>query len=293
MNGATVIRWVPACVAATLAACGEPFHEEEGLTTFELPGTHAGLTCEQCHGPPPYAYFVWDTTCLSCHEEDRKTADHYAGLACTDSGCHLDTDASWADNHGVPHDFLPLEGVHAIDCTSCHDSGTPSNDDVFPDTGSRWSCGGCHDTPTQPDRPAEHYVDDATTLPYGALVSWDCDACHDTERRYYTPITGWDNASDHGLVRFPHGTTSGGVVDGVALPPGAWVVDCLDCHTGGPPQYTCTETCHGEIFVTVPAPHAGFITEPVVRDGTCTGTGCHIYGDLRVDEVTIGVGIIP
>jgi predicted CXXCH cytochrome family protein len=270
------VLWsVPGLVA--LASCGEPFHEETGAATFVLPGPHAVLTCEQCHGPPPYQAFVWDTTCLSCHEVDRKTPDHYAGQGCSESGCHLDTDPTWADNHGVPHDFLPLEGVHSLDCTSCHDSGTPSNDDVFPEGGSRYSCAGCHEddrlTPT-------HYVEPGGDLPYGALLGWDCNACHDQELRKGLPIDpGWTDFGDHGEIRFPHGTEAQGTV----LPPTAWVVACTDCHPDQPPIYTCTTSCHAEIFVEPRlACHNGL--EPGQNDGNCTTSGCHIYADIRTVE---------
>jgi hypothetical protein len=297
-------------VLSGLSGCGEPYHAPEFATpSFVLPGQHATLTCEECHGPPPFGSIPWgEAQCNGCHEADRKPDPavppdpnyHYYPQSCGTSGCHLDTDEGWDAVVGnVNHDFLPLEGVHAIDCTLCHESATPSNADVFPVGGNRYSCASCHDSLDplgQLDRPPNHYVEPGTGLPYGAVLGWDCNACHDSYTRRGAPIGGWDGAGLHGLIRFAHGTENKDFT--VAPPtyavvdPAAWIGDCASCHPVEPPQYTCTQTCHGEIFVEpVLAFHNGFT--PGANDATCTVNGCHVYADIRTAESGIGIGTLP
>ncbi|MEQ1569834.1 MAG: cytochrome c3 family protein [Myxococcota bacterium] len=284
---------MPAAVVAITSACGDPYVEpDHAVASFVLPGAHMDLTCEECHGPPPYGYFTWDTNCVSCHEEDRKEQQpgHYYPQGCAGEGCHSDTHFGW-DEYGLVHDFLPLEDVHALPCESCHGSPDPSNDDIVPQTGSRDSCAGCHDTLTQADRPVGHYSEDPLLIPADALVGWDCNACH---RVYARTLVDWTTTSDHGLVKMPHGTQTGPADGQVAMPPGAWVVACTDCHDeAGSPVYQCTEACHAGIFVEpVLVYHNGL--QPVVSDGSCTQGGCHLYGDIRTfEDPAIGLGELP
>jgi hypothetical protein len=313
---------VPAGVLLAQLSCGEPYRSPgHSVLTFELPGPHGALTCQDCHGEPPYVAFVWDTGCLSCHEADRKTPDHYYPKACTDSGCHLDTDPTWKDNHGVPHDFLPLEGIHQLDCTGCHETGTPSVDDVFPETGSRWSCGGCHDVDPQLDRPVSvdpytsqyvyHAIEtDPDLVDVGAVLTWDCNACHDAQRRTVPGqvLTGWEQSGTHGgnfllgtsAVRFPHGTeVAGDLGELVPLPPQAWITDCLACHPEAPPGYVCTTACHGgggagggtDIFTDPPPSHPPTLVPGELADLTCTSANCHPAADLRTAPVLITVDV--
>lgn len=269
-----------------LAAC-EAYAPEAGPPTFVLPGTHAALTCEECHGPPPFVAFTWDTDCVSCHEVDRKDAAHYPGQGCSGdgTGCHADTDVTWADAlNGIDHDFLPLDAVHAVPCTSCHSADPPTGLDIIPENGNATLCWSCHEedrfveplyTPYAP--PTLHYIEDpADVAPY-AEVRWDCKACHDRESRVGGPVEGWTvpAGQDHGGIRFPHATQT----TGVALPGASWVAACTDCHPDKPPVFTCTTACHQTIFIDPIAEHAGLT--PIVNDAVCSVEGCHPHADLR------------
>lgn len=248
--------------------CGEPYRPAEHTEAlFPLVGGHALASCEGCHGPPPFGPIVWDVTCLSCHEADRKTPDHYPGQGCASGGCHAEAHLTWAEaagGTGVNHDFLPLEGTHAVACDQCHASAAPSAADALGTSDLCWSC---HE---QDRKDALHYVE--TSPLFAAEPRWDCKACHDAQSRVGAALAGWGNGEgDHGNVRFPHGMVS----DGVAQAQEAWVTDCAACHPVAPPVYACTESCHGELFLGG-VDHYGALPG---EDFTCLG--CHAAADLR------------
>lgn len=226
--------------------CGEPYRpaEHDG-SSFPLEGAHARASCEGCHGPPPFGSIVWDATCLSCHEVDRKAPDHYPGRGCADGGgCHTASQLTWSAVLGTTgvtplfHNFLPLEGTHDLPCASCHTSATPSADDA---TGTSDLCWSCHEADR---KDAQHYVE--TGLQFLDEPRWDCKACHDTESRTGAPLAAWGTGEgDHGNVRFPHAMVNNN--NGQA--PELWITACAACHPANPPVFQCTDSCHADLFV--------------------------------------------
>jgi hypothetical protein len=285
-----VLLWSTAC---------EPYEPEVGGAAFVLPGAHVDLACEECHGPPPFETMVWDTTCISCHDLDRKDDAAHAGYqTCTGSGCHEDTHLLWTEAVlAVEHDFLPIDetgGPHAIACESCHGSPTPSLIDVVPEGGNSTYCWSCHEAERGLHPNPLHFVDDPVVdvdvLPDSEL-RWDCKACHDQISQGQLELSAqWALfAIPHGKqagqeVKVPHGTQGGGRAAPVAITdPALWVVDCADCHPT-PGDFTlaavsCSDACHAEIFETPPAQHPGTLLPGV--DLTCGLAGCHPHADIR------------
>jgi hypothetical protein len=300
LGGLTIV----AGILTVLIACQPYAPEDDGALAFVLPGAHETLTCEQCHGPPPFVAFQWDTTCLSCHEPDRKPpdpttgAEHYPGQSCSGATCHADTDFKWIDALGalgnVDHDFLPLEGSHALGCNLCHGTANPSEADVFPNDATADRCWDCHEE----DRKIEvatgtaaaplHYVEDTAIIALDAEPRWDCKACHDNPSRGEGPLDGWaiDPAKIHGGIRYPHGMQIGPTkAVQTAVPPGEWIFDCVACHPVAPPDAVCVEACHGggggtgqDIFTYPIAFHAALTPESPAA--TCGATpACHPAAD--------------
>ena len=292
-----------AAALAVGAACA-PYEPLPRAQTAILPGVHATAACADCHGAgPPYYAFVWDTTCISCHEADRKpplppavVSTHYVGQGCASQDiCHAAVDPAWNDRDGVPddtsdtgggtvtgygHEFLPLEGGHPTDCTACHTDGVGSSSTVFPEGGTPDLCWSCHEE----DRYGgdSHYVYDEedTTLPDGAELRRDCKACHDVTSRTGAPFASdWSENSEHGGIRFPHGMEDSAPPSFVPIPQSvaAYITDCAACHPTGPPAYQCTVACHEEIYAT--SPHTSYT--PGSNDSSCTLSGCHPSADIR------------
>lgn len=301
-------------------AC-EPYEPEPRVQSFILPGPHAALECASCHlDEPPYDPIIWDINCISCHtaageRQELGKADyatwgpaHYPGYANTtcsnNGGCHLDTHESWGVaaaecGGGVDHSFFPLEGLHALDCATCHsspDCNQFSAVDVVDPVGAplalsgRTLCMSCHEA----DRPEAHYLElDNPVRPPDADKRWDCKACHDPVSRDGAPVTqDWvftDNF--HGKnantgIRVPHGTFGGIGLgygsDDVAIPPEQWVTECVACHPAGEPvapnpAYQCTVACHQELFE-LNGIHQG---NAPGADATCIY--CHINGEDRYE----------
>ncbi|MEQ1505280.1 MAG: cytochrome c3 family protein [Myxococcota bacterium] len=257
---------VAAAIAAAFVACA-PYDPGPNVSTFPLSGAHETLTCAECHGGgPPYYAFQWDATCLGCHEADRKPGGHHPGQACSNAGCHDPADLAWSD--ALNHDFLPLDGPHDVDCTKCHT--TPSGPELSDPFATPDRCASCHEE----DRYFEgHYEDDPLELGVGVESRWDCKACHDTQSRAGVPLVDWSEGyGGHADIKFPHATQYHQDPD----PSSAWVVDCAECHPDGDKTvYTCTTSCHGEIFSI--SPHTGMA--PGEDDGGCLV--CHIHADIR------------
>ncbi len=233
-----------------LAACGGSFEAEPPVVQFELQGAHASLDCTECHGPEPFG--TLPTSCVSCHEEDRKAPDHFAGRTCNDGeGCHAADALAW--NEALDHSFFPLEGAHAQPCEACHASpkGGPDLN------GQAELCWNCHE---DTDRPEGHYAhpDD----PLDPLFRWDCAPCHSTEGNWTSPFPIFHS------VRVPHGaviTDLGGCGEG---PPEAWVTACVDCHPDGTDSVACL-TCHATAHETAPN---------LREDETACTEACHVSG---------------
>lgn len=104
-------------------------------TKFPLTGKHAGVTCNSCHDKKPVP-----TTCVGCHDADRKTPklpNHLAAGFSTDcTACH--TTAGWKPSTFDHEKLFPIAaGKHSgKTCASCHTD--PAKPKVV-------SCLGCHE----------------------------------------------------------------------------------------------------------------------------------------------------
>jgi len=140
-------------------------------TRFALRGSHANLTCSDCHSEEPFDDNL-NTDCVSCHRADDSHDGHF-GERC--DSCHAATE--WTDlmfNHArdVGHELL---GSHATaDCQSCH------VEPIF-EVSLSAGCNSCH------------AVDD----PHEGTQGTTCNDCHNE--------IGWtdDLFFDHDLTRFP------------------------------------------------------------------------------------------
>lgn len=236
------------------------FEAEPQPARFEIAGAHAELVCEGCHteGQP---YQALPTDCRSCHEADRASPTHFADQTCNDAGCHTSADLTWSDLAGGTdfHDFLPLEGSHDLECTSCHAEGKDNQD--LP--GVSEYCWNCHeiDRKKTDDTPnGLHYVQYVGGDPKQPDPSfrWDCGPCH-------TPATWATGAFDH-TPRSPHGTLvsdPADVEDCVPQPdPTDWVTGCVGCHPTSTAESQCA-SCHAD---------SHFQGNP---PSTCIDSGCH------------------
>ena len=182
-------------------------HEQNGFPLF---GSHANLSCVECHGDGNSTQFNRvGNDCISCHRTDfmnTRAPDHNVGGFSTDCfECHDPIGTGWNTNT-VDHSFFPLTMGHAItDCNQCHTTG------VFSDASPE--CVSCH-------------LNDfnSTTNPNHVLsgFSTDCATCHTTN-------VGWTPVSfDHAVYPLVGSHTT---------------VSCDACHNG---NYTNTpNTCDG------------------------------------------------
>jgi hypothetical protein len=138
--------------------------------SFQLKGSHAGVTCDKCHFTARRLsdFAATQKECYSCHQKDEP---HQGRLGPNCADCH--TEAGWTPakfDHNLS--AFKLEGGHQeISCESCH------IDEVF--QGTPADCYSCHEK------------DDAHEGQYGT----DCSACH-------TP-TDWEDADfDHNRSSF-------------------------------------------------------------------------------------------
>ena len=144
---------------------------EHNQTSFPLLGTHAAVSCTECHAGASAIADLQAThpECAYCHNYQDPHLGEF-GREC--SACH--NPQAWTEiafDHGQS-DF-PLLGQHAqVECLECHQLTS------LEDTSS--DCFACH---------AE---DDPHDQQYGQ----DCAVCHSP--------AGWENASfDHALAAFP------------------------------------------------------------------------------------------
>lgn len=234
------------------------FQPEVQPVVFPIEGAHAALTCEACH-TEPQPFGPLPTVCTSCHEADRPSPTHFPQQTCNDAGCHSSAHFAWTDviGDGGFHDFLPLEGSHDIDCSSCH----KDLEDYADLPGVSAYCWNCHEAERWADDPdGSHYA-----LPAGAPADqldprfrWDCGPCHE-------PVQWSTNPFEHG-PRSPHGAMSSITPNGedcVDTPPETWVTGCNGCHPTSTATFVCY-ACH-------PDSHGGSFNE-----ATCTNDGCHV-----------------
>jgi len=140
-------------------------------THFLLEGSHAGLSCEDCHSDEPFADEL-DKACVACHLDD-DAHDRHFGPDC--GQCHADV--SWDStrfDHERDTDY-PLRGAHApVECVGCH------VEPIF-------------ETPLESDCSTCHTDDD----PHDGEQGTQCENCHNE-------IAWNENVFlDHGLTAFP------------------------------------------------------------------------------------------
>ena len=132
-------------IGLTTPACWVYVHEDDEPAEFHLRGSHADLSCSDCHGeefpePSPSRF------CFDCHLDVQP--EGHLGENCGE--CH---DAGAWDEPTLDHDVYPLRGGHSgVPCIDCHVDGDEDSDD---------ECVDCH-------------LDD---IPHGHYTT-ACDHCH-------------------------------------------------------------------------------------------------------------------
>jgi hypothetical protein len=187
--------------------------DDHAASAFPLTGTHAAVSCADCHREPPAgdprAFRGTPQDCGACHADAHAGA--FAGTGCGE--CHdttLFADVAHTDFEHGPRTGFALDGAHArATCESCH-RRTPAPDaawrtfgrvaDVFGEpTGD---CATCH---------ADAHD--------GRLLDTDgCDDCHVTES-FRLLLAG----------RFEHARSTGVELRGAHAE-----ADCAACHARTP-----------------------------------------------------------
>jgi hypothetical protein len=140
-------------------------------TRFELDGSHAELSCGDCHSDDPFTDQL-DMACASCHVEDDNHGGHL-GTAC--ETCHVSSGWEFVQfdhNTDTAHE---IHGAHEeLECVDCH------IEPVF-DVALQSGCNSCH----------------AEDDPHAGTQGDECADCHNE--------SSWpdDVFFDHGLTRFP------------------------------------------------------------------------------------------
>jgi hypothetical protein len=185
---------------------------DHGSTKFPLTGSHAAVTCTQCHQNGQYAGLA--TECSSCHLNDyqKTTSPNHAaaGFPQNCSLCHNTT--KWQGvvfNHDTQTKFA-LTGAHtSASCLQCHANGVYA--------GLSSACASCHLNDFQGAKNPNHVA---------AGFSQNCQACHTT--------TKWQGAQfDHNSTKFP-------------LTGSHAAASCTQCHQNGKYAGLATEcsSCH-------------------------------------------------
>jgi len=193
-------------------------HQENG---FPLLGTHAQISCNECHFSETGIRFDRiGNDCINCHRENYMATtnpDHQAAgysLECME--CHDVANYTWKWTIGAAnHEFFPLTKGHELnDCAQCHTGG------LF--AGTPTECVACHQEDFQAALQPDHV---------GGQFSTDCTVCHTTDK-------GWSPA---GFAQHD---------DLFPLTKGHDIADCAKCHIGGTFKNTPTDcfSCHQEDF---------------------------------------------
>ena len=174
-------------------------------TGYLLEGSHAELSCSECHG---LEFAGLPSNCEGCHTDVHHGT---AGVDC--QRCH--NQESWRDEGGFrrAHDSsaFPLTGAHrGLSCTACHDGQNFSEAPL--------ECAGCHSL---------DYLNTSTPAHTSAGFSTDCSSCH-------SPTSNdWSSSFDH-PASFPlSGGHSGPACNACHLPgiPMEQVErECSGCH---------------------------------------------------------------
>jgi len=127
---------------------------DHDISSFPLIGTHAVVSCEQCHADKRFGETA--SACVDCHAKDDV---HLGGLGELCADCHNPNGwGYWTFDHNVQTDFR-LENAHeGVACNKCH----------RPAGRTSWvtqrECGACH------------RIDDRHQGRFGK----DCGQCHTT-----------------------------------------------------------------------------------------------------------------
>ncbi len=195
---------------------------DHNLTQFSLLGSHAQLSCQDCHSDTdPTGYAQTPTDCYACHREEydlTQAPDHLsAGIDTECLICHSVQTGGWQPStfdHDIHTNYI-LSGAHRdAQCAQCH-TGTFD--------GTADDCWACHQkdyvlagTDVYPDAPV-HTEN---------VYSQDCAICHNS-------MVTWEGGElDHNLTDFPltglHETS-----------------ECAQCHGDGLYELPVTcEECH-------------------------------------------------
>jgi hypothetical protein len=211
--------------------------DHRAQTGFALEGSHASLSCEDCHTARNFSSATAE--CVQCHRDDfisARAPDHQAAaFPETCEVCHLNQ-VRWQGARFDHDRAFALRGAHqSAECGACHRDG------VFAGTPS--SCFDCHRADYERATNPNHLQ---------AGFPTDCASCHGAS------ATSWETATfDHARV-FP--------LKGMHQ-----TVQCSACHPGG--NFTATSSecvdCHRGDYERTSQPNhlaAGFSTSCV---------GCH------------------
>lgn len=226
-------------------------HEER--TGFALEGSHASLSCTDCHSTRSFGSTTAE--CVQCHQNDFRSArmpDHQAASFPTSCElCHLNQ-VRW-EGASFDHGFFPLTGPHkAASCESCHSGGRFA--------GTATDCFSCHRADFASAQSPNHQQSGFAT---------DCLQCH-TEN-----APSWKGAKfDHDQVFPLRGTHQS--------------VECAGCHRDGVFAGTSSNCydCHrGDYERTTNPNHlqAGFPTDCA----SCHGISATSWGTASFDHASV------
>ena len=212
--------------------------EHDERTGFALGGSHATLSCTDCHSTRSFGSATAE--CVQCHQDDfrstRMPEHQAAGFPTNCELCHLNQ-VRW-EGAKFDHGFFPLTGPHkAASCESCHSGGRFA--------GTSTDCFSCHWADFQSAQNPNHQQSGFAT---------DCLQCHEEN------APSWKGAKfDHDRLFPLRGKHQS--VDCAACHPGGVFAgtpsNCYDCHRGDYERTTnpnhlqagfptdCA-SCHGE-----------------------------------------------
>ncbi len=190
-------------------------------TGFALQGSHAGLSCRQCHADMKFTQIP--SNCVSCH-----TDVHQASLGLDCQRCHEPT--TWnneAQMRAAHQSFrFPLAGPHAnLECFVCHKGNNPAQY-----VGTAAECQICH---------AADYR--SVTEPNHAALGFpsNCTTCHPSNRSAWRPAN-----FDHQTFDFP-------------LTGAHQQTRCIECHTANTFAGTSSlcNSCHAVHYNATQSPN--------------------------------------
>ncbi len=124
IRGAVIVAFLSGCGGGTSDA-GKGLAPHDRF--FVVGGSHATLTCDQCHDPaaPGFSLAEQGVSCTGCHTDAATTPSHagvtgYSWSTASCLGCHKDGSGGLPANHDK--DFFPVTGTKhaALGCAQCH-----------------------------------------------------------------------------------------------------------------------------------------------------------------------------